>query len=67
MKLRYLFAALVLIAEAPILATLLAGWLITGAIYSATLLVGRARTRGLRRATTRPQPAPLLHRPSAAR
>jgi hypothetical protein len=43
LKPRHVFAALVLIAEAPILATLVAGWLISGAIYGLVLGVEHVR------------------------
>ena len=52
LKPRHVFAALVLIAEAPILATLVAGWLISGAIYGLVLGVEHVRPQ-LRAAAAR--------------
>jgi hypothetical protein len=43
MKPRHIFGALVLLAEAPLLAALIAGWLISGLIYAIGL--GFERTR----------------------
>ncbi len=42
-KPRHVFATLVLMAQAPILGALVAGWLISGLIYAAALGVERAR------------------------
>lgn len=42
---RHIFAALILIAEAPILAPLVAGWLISGVLYGLVLGVEHVRPR----------------------
>ena len=45
-KPRHVFATLVLMAQAPILGALVAGWLISGLIYAAALYVERVRGHG---------------------
>lgn len=45
-KPRHVFGALVLIAQAPILAAFVAGWLISGLIYAIALGVEPARGHG---------------------
>lgn len=45
-KPRHVFGALVLIGQAPILAPIVAGWLISSLIYAAALGVERARGHG---------------------
>lgn len=45
LKSRHVFAGLVLLAEAPILATLVAGWLVSGAVYGIVLAKEHAGSR----------------------
>lgn len=64
-KPRHVFGALVLIAQAPILAAFVAGWLISGLIYAIALGVEPARGHGRdwrhRPRFTRPETSPQRH------
>ncbi len=64
---RHIFAAVVLLMELPVLLVLLAGAVVTGAVYGATRLPGRVRTLLERDGTRSPRVAVAPRRREAVR